>query len=78
MSHQRRGGERSRFGRLPKLTRHKGAPDSARCGWRTRAMFDGYNIIDEADLAAAVAKRFANGKAAAKQEAPATPAERLS
>jgi len=29
-----------------------------RCGWETRAMFDCYNIIDEADLAAAVAKRF--------------------
>ena len=37
------------------------------CGWETRAMFDRYDIIDEADLAAAVAKRF-NGKVVAKSE----------
>ncbi len=29
------------------------------CWWETRAMFDRYNIIDEQDRAAAVAKRFA-------------------
>lgn len=39
------------------------------CGWRTRTMFDRYNIIDEDDLAAAVAKRF-NGKQAANTETP--------
>lgn len=40
-------------------------------------MFDRYNIIDEADLAAAVAKRF-NGKGAAKSEGIPTPAQKLS
>ena len=42
----------------------------ALCGWRTRAMFDRYNIIDETDLDAAILKRY--GKPAASTE-PSSP-----
>lgn len=42
------------------------------CGWETRSMFDRYNVIDEPDLARAVARRFANGTPSPRPEPPAS------
>ena len=41
-------------------------------------MFDRYNVIDEADLAQAEAKRFANGTPSVRPEAPAASSDSLS
>jgi len=47
------------------------------CGWETRDMFDRYNIIDAADRASAVGKRF-NGTVTAQKGAPTTSPSLLS
>lgn len=42
------------------------------CGWETRSMFDRYDIIDEHDLAEAVALRFGKHLANNEGVAPGT------
>jgi len=67
--------------------RRQGVPEGEimkLCGWKTRAMFDRYNMIDEAGLAEAVAKRSrgqttANkGQTAANIGTPTAPLSPLS
>ena len=47
------------------------------CGWETRSMFDCYNVIDQVDLAAALAKRFGNGKQGANNPPAELPSDSL-
>jgi len=46
------------------------------CGWTTRAMFDRYNIVDAADRAAAVGKRFEQSSSKAESP-PSEPSDSL-
>ena len=43
------------------------------CGWEARSMFDRYNVIDEQDLASAVAKRYGTVVAQSKPSTESSP-----